>query len=252
MKKYSYSTQEQSTLERLRQPFAVYQFVDKRVATLVLSDGFCKLFGYDDRALAYFDMDNNMYKDTHPDDAARIANAALRFATKGGQYEVVYRSKIKDSSDYRIIHAYGEHVFTDDGVRLAHVWYSDEGIYREGQGQQGIELTESLSNALHENSMVKASQYDNLTGLPSMSYFFDLAEAGRDRVRENGGTPVLMYVDFSGMKFFNTKYGFLEGDKLLRAFAKILADTFGNEHSCRITAPITSPSRRKKPDWRIN
>jgi diguanylate cyclase (GGDEF)-like protein len=236
MKKYSYSTQEQSTLERLRQPFAVYQFVDKRVSTLVLSDGFCKLFGYDDRALAYFDMDNNMYKDTHPDDAARIANAALRFATKGGQYEVVYRSKIKDSSDYRIIHAYGEHVFTDDGVRLAHVWYSDEGIYREGQGQQGIELTESLSNALHENSMVKASQYDNLTGLPSMSYFFDLAEAGRDRVRENGGTPVLMYVDFSGMKFFNTKYGFLEGDKLLRAFAKILADTFGNEHSCRISS----------------
>lgn len=236
MKKYCYSTQEQSTLERLRQPFAVYQFVDKRVATLVLSDGFCKLFGYDDRAQAYFDMDNNMYKDTHPDDAARIANAALRFATKGGRYEVVYRSKIKDSYDYRIIHAYGEHVFTDDGVRLAHVWYSDEGIYREGQGQQGIELTESLSNALHENSMVKASQYDNLTGLPSMSYFFDLAEAGRDRVRENGGTPVLMYVDFSGMKFFNTKYGFLEGDKLLRAFAKILADAFGNEHSCRISS----------------
>jgi EAL domain-containing protein (putative c-di-GMP-specific phosphodiesterase class I) len=223
-------------LERLRQPFAIYQFVDKRVATLVLSDGFCKLFGYDDRAQAYFDMDNNMYRDTHPDDAARIANAALRFATKGGQYEVVYRSKMKDTSDYRIIHAYGEHVFTDDGVRLAHVWYSDEGIYREGQAQQGIELTESLSNALHENSMVKASQYDNLTGLPSMSYFFDLAEAGRDRVRENGGTPVLMYVDFSGMKFFNKKYSFLEGDKLLRAFAKILADTFGNEHSCRISS----------------
>ena len=236
MKRYQLPQQEQSALERLRQPFAIYQFVDKRVATLMLSDGFCKLFGYDDRAQAYFDMDNNMYKDTHPDDAARIANAALRFATKGGQYEVVYRSKIRDSSDYRIIHAYGEHVFTDDGVRLAHVWYSDEGIYREGRAQQRIELTESLSNALHENSMVKASQYDNLTGLPSMSYFFELAEAGRDRVRENGGTPVLMYVDFSGMKFFNTKYGFLEGDKLLLAFAKLLADTFGNEHSCRIGA----------------
>ena len=236
MKRYQLPQQEQIALERLRQPFAIYQFVDKRVATLMLSDGFCKLFGYDDRAQAYFDMDNNMYKDTHPDDAARIANAALRFATKGGQYEVVYRSKIRDSSDYRIIHACGEHVFTDDGVRLAHVWYLDEGIYREGRAQQRIELTESLSNALHENSMVKASQYDNLTGLPSMSYFFELAEAGRDRVRENGGTPVLLYLDFSGMKFFNTKYGFLEGDKLLLAFAKLLADTFGNEHSCRIGA----------------
>ena len=234
MAKYKMPRQEKTALERLRQPFAIYQFVDKRVSTLVLSDGFCKLFGYDDRAQAYYDMDNNMYRDTHPDDAARIANAALRFATEGGQYEVVYRSKIRNSSDYRIIHAYGEHVFTDGGVRLAHVWYCDEGVYREGRAQQGIELTESLSNALHENSMVRASQYDNLTGLPSMSYFFELAEAGRDRVRENGGTPVLMFVDFSGMKFFNTKYGFLEGDRLLQAFAKLLADTFGNEHSCRI------------------
>ena len=79
-------------------------------------------------------------------------------------------------------------------------------------------------------------RYDNLTGLPRMSYFFELAEAGRDRVREKGGTPVLLYVDFSGMKFFNTKYGFFEGDNLLRAFAKILASAFGNEHSCRISA----------------
>ena len=236
MNRYQLPQQEQKALERLRQPFAIYQFVDKRVLTLVLSDGFCKLFGYDDRAQAYYDMDNNMYKDTHPDDAARIANAALRFATKGGQYEVVYRSKIKDSSDYRIIHSYGEHVFTDDGSRLTHVWYSDEGIYREGRAQQRMELTESLSNALHENSMVNANQYDNLTGLPNLSHFFELADTGRDSVRENGGTPVLIYVDFSGMKFFNTKYGFLEGDKLLRAFAKILADTFGSEHSCRISS----------------
>ena len=70
MERHKLPQQEQSALERLRQPFAIYQFVDKRVATLVLSDGFCKLFGYDDRAQAYFDMDNNMYRDTHPDDAA--------------------------------------------------------------------------------------------------------------------------------------------------------------------------------------
>ena len=82
----------------------------------------------------------------------------------------------------------------------------------------------------------KKLRYDNLTGLPRMSYFYELAEAGRDRVREKGGTPVLMYVDFSGMKFFNTKYGYFEGDNLLRAFAKILANNFGNDHCCRISA----------------
>ena len=38
------------------------------------------------------------------------------------------------------------------------------------------------------------------TAAQAMSYFFELAEAGKDRVREKGGTPVLMYMDFSGMK----------------------------------------------------
>ena len=50
MQKYCFPQQEQRMLERLKQPFAVYQFVDRRVVTLVLSDGFCELFGYDDRA----------------------------------------------------------------------------------------------------------------------------------------------------------------------------------------------------------
>ena len=236
MEKYRYSPQERYTLERLELPFAVYQFVDRRVVTLVLSDGFCKLFGYEDRAQAYYDMDNDMYADVHPDDDARIADAALRFATEGGRYDVIYRTKTKVSSDYRIVHACGEHVYTDTGVRLAQVWYTDEGVYNEECGQQGIELNQSLSNALHANSIVTASRYDYLTGLPSMTYFFELAEAGKARVREHGGNPVLMYIDFSGMRFFNTKHGFVEGDRLLQSFAKILEATFGNEQSCRIGA----------------
>ena len=232
--KYRFDPGTLETLEHLSVPFAVYQFLDKRVVTLVLSDGFCRLFGYEDRAQAYYDMDHNMYKDAHPDDTARIANEAYRFATEGGRYEVLYRTKTKDSSDYRIVHSYGEHVLTDTGVRLAHVWYSDEGIYQGDCGQQGFELNESLSNALHGNSIVKGSRYDYLTGLPSMSYFFELAEAGKDRALKNGGTPVLMYMDFIGMKFHNAKYGFGEGDKLLRSFANVLSKLYGNEHCCRI------------------
>ena len=85
-------------MENLRQPFAVYQFVDKRVVTLLLSDGFCDLFGYEDRGEAVHDMDNDMYKDAQPDDVARIADAAFRFATEGGDYEVIYRTKTKESN----------------------------------------------------------------------------------------------------------------------------------------------------------
>ena len=234
--KYNFDKRTQETLEHLTVPFAVYQFVDKRVVTLVLSDGFCRLFGYEDRGQAYYDMDNDMYKDVHPDDVARIANAAYDFATKGGKYEVVYRTKIMSGSGYRIVHAYGEHVYTDTGVRLAHVWYSDEGIYTEQAGQQGTGLNQSLSNALHENSIVNASRYDYLTGLPNMTYFFELAKAGKETAQKKGVKYVLLYMNFSGMKHFNMKHGFSEGDTLLQSFAKILAETFGNEQSCRIGA----------------
>ena len=235
MERYRFSDDEFSLMENSRIPLAVYQFIDKRVVTLVLSAGFLELFGYEDRAQAYYDMDNNMYKDTHTDDAARIADAAFRFATEGGKYEVIYRSKKKDGS-YTIIHAQGEHIYTKTGVRLAQVWYTDEGCYNESDdsGNYSTYLTESLKNALFEESILKASYYDSLTGLPGMTYFFELAAAKRNEIEKEGGNPALMFMDFSGMKYFNHKFGFAEGDKLLLSFARLLAQHFGNENCSRL------------------
>ena len=235
MEKYRFSQQEQAILEGLQQPFAVYQFVDKRVVTLVLSDGFCELFGYTDRNQAYWDMDHQMYRDTHSDDAARIAEAAYRFATEGGDYEVIYRSKTGTSAEYRIIHAKGKHVTTADGVRLAHVWYLDEGACVDHDSAHRTELNETLSNALHEESILKATQYDFLTGLPNMTYFFELAEAGKEAMQQRGENAVMLFMDLIGMKFFNSKHGFAEGDKLLQAFAGELRQAFGSESCCHIS-----------------
>ncbi len=85
MKRYHFDEQLQATYESMQVPFAIYQFINKRIVTIALSDGFCELFGYDDKAQAYHDMDHNMYKDTHPDDMARIEDAAFRFATEDGK-----------------------------------------------------------------------------------------------------------------------------------------------------------------------
>jgi hypothetical protein len=60
----------------------------------------------------------------------------------------------------------------------------------------------------------------SLTGLPTMTHFFTLAEAGRAAIVERGERPVLLYMDLNGMKTYNDNYGFAEGDKLLQAFAK--------------------------------
>ena len=81
MDKYQFDPAVRENLENLPVPFSVFQLVDRRVVALILSKGFCELFGFDDRADAYYVMDNDMYRDAHPDDKARIAGVAVQFAT---------------------------------------------------------------------------------------------------------------------------------------------------------------------------
>ena len=236
MKRYHFSKQEQSVLEALQQPFAIFQFVDMRVVPVLLSEGFCALFGYADKAQAYHDMEYGLYKDIHPDDAARVADAAVKFLTQGGTLEVIYRGNKQGRSDYTMIHAIGKHVYTDTGVRLAQVWYMDEGTYSDSGHPQATELSKVMSVALHEESILKSNRYDALTGLPSLAYFFELAENWKHRLRDISQNAVLLYIDLYGMKFFNHKYGFMEGDKLLQAFAKLLLHAFGRDNCCHIGA----------------
>ena len=52
MNRYTYSDDARAALEGLQQPLAVYQLIDDRIVTLLVSDGFCKLLGYADRERA--------------------------------------------------------------------------------------------------------------------------------------------------------------------------------------------------------
>ena len=191
MERYKYDKADFSLMERSAMPFAVYQLVNKRVTTLILSQGFLDLFGYTDREQAVYDMDHDMYATAHPDDVTRIAGEAVRFATEGGEYNVVYRSRIPGSSDWRMIHARGRHVTTKTGEQLAHVWYMDEGVYSEHPDTAESIVADALKSILHTESILKGNRYDTLTGLPGLSYFFELAEAGKASIRENGGRAVL-------------------------------------------------------------
>ena len=233
MEKYQFDPAVKSSLENSPVPFAVYQFIDRRVNTLILSKGFLDLFGFEDREEAYFVMDNDMYRSTHPDDMSRIADAAFRFATEGGEYNVVYRSRAENNGRVTVIHAQGRHVYTETGERLAYVWYAVEGDYEEEEGESAGSLDRSFNQMLREGSMTRKIRYDTLTGLPNMTYFFELAEDGIRSIRMSGKKPVILFLDFCGMKAFNNKWGFAEGDKLIRAFGYLLAGHFGNENCAR-------------------
>ena len=143
-KKYVFSEETRSALESLRQPFAVFQSIDGEVCTLLVSDGFCNLFGYENNAEGVFGMNRDLLNGIHPDDAPRVANVVTRFATEGGKYEVTYRSQKKEEPGHFVVHAMGEHVYTDDGTRLAHVWYTNEGSYTKS----GSGTANTLGNAL--------------------------------------------------------------------------------------------------------
>jgi len=72
--------------------------------------------------------------------------------------------------------------------------------------------------------------YDHITGLPGMSYFFELAEAGRKKLLNNEQEVAILFFDLSGMKHFNEQYGFSEGDKLISSFSELLVKHFGADN----------------------
>jgi diguanylate cyclase (GGDEF)-like protein len=136
-----------------------------------------------------------------------------------------------------VVHAHGEHVFTENGgVRLAHIWYMDEGVCDEKNLSKGITVEHVLANALHEENIMRVNRFDLLTGLPNLTYFLELAEAAKISIRSEGYEPVMIYLDLNGMKYYNHRKGFAEGDRMLQTFARLLKQTFGNENCCHIGA----------------
>ena len=67
-----------------------------------------------------------------------------------------------------------------------------------------------------------------------MTYFYEMANENRPSLIEEGEHFVLGFANLNGMKYFNKKYGFAEGDELLRNVANIFARFFGYDKCCRI------------------
>lgn len=218
-------------LERSVIPFAVYQSVDGQIVPLVISAGFCNLYGIA-KEEAYELMSHNMYRDIHPDDKDRLIAAVSRFATEDVGLKVVYRIKTAKRKDYMVVHIQGEHFIAEDGERLAIVWYTSEGFYSsDDEGESA--LARSFNVMLREETMIRKTSYDALTGLPTMANFFKLVETARGNTQEKDTKKAIVYFDFCGMTAYNSKYGYAEGDRLIQSLSELLARYFGNENCSR-------------------
>lgn len=233
MHKYHFSKEVRQTLEGLPIPIAFYQFLDHRVVPLLLSQGFLDFFGIKEMAEGIDIMTNDMYRDTHPDDVARVADIAYRFAMKDGVYNAVYRTKNVDQDGYHLIHSTGKHMLMEDGSQITMVVYMDESSLANDVSAASQELNRYLKENVQLEGWIRRNQYDDLTGLPNMGYFIMLAEAGSKRLRQNGEEPVILFIDYNNLKYYNHTFGLASGNELLLGLATALRRIFGSEYTGR-------------------
>ena len=235
MEKYKYDSATIELLEKSDVPFAIFQMINKRLDIIVISKGFLDMFDFEEGKATYDLLEKDLFYDVHHDDVPFIADATQRFLIDDEPFDVIFRAVVRGET--RIIHAYGRHIYKENGVRLEMVWYSDHGPYVENEAfEGGSGLAPALSMAIMDRATKKTLGYDYLTGFPSMTNFFELASVGCQAIRESGKEPVILFLDFNGMKSYNQKYGMEEGDLFLLSFAKILTSYFSNQNCSRFSA----------------
>lgn len=231
MKKSDFSKEDIFLLENCHIPCGIFQYTNNKIISLVLSVGFMELFDLKDREEAYNIMDNDMYRFCHPEDVAEVEEATIQFSLYDTPYSIFYRVKVRDH--YEVIHAIGKHFYIED-QKLSIIWYADEGKYDPSLEFKNEQVIQNLVNIFIQKDKLRIYQFDYLTGLPTVAHFFNLIETFyiKNTIAYNE-TPTVLFLDLNGTKYFNAKYGFAEGDKLIKSFARLLTSTFGNDCCCR-------------------
>ena len=144
---FRFSESIQTSYENLQPPIAIFQYTENGVFPVVVSQGFCELFEFENFEQAYAALNTDSFSIIHPDDVNRIKEEIMRFLSEAGRYDVVYRSRPRKSNTPKVVRSVVKFVHEENNVVLAHIWYMDEttDVY-----QKLLSMQESVS-ALLEN-----------------------------------------------------------------------------------------------------
>jgi len=149
--RYEFPAEVRTFLEAMPLAIAAYQFVGGKVVTLLVSDGMCEFEGMNRKNLTE-SFDSSMFDLVHPDDVKRLAEIGYRYATEGGPYDVIYRSRLPESARYRTVHCVSKYMTMNDGSRVAFSFYTDiSEPVKQGEVDYA-EQTEPLARYIEEDA----------------------------------------------------------------------------------------------------
>ena len=197
MDRYTFDEKTQAAYERLQNSIAIFQLLGDGIVPIVISDGYCEMFGFDNQEEAYAALNKDVFFNVHPEDASRILDESLAGAKAGGKYEVGVLSETFSQLTARI---------RDDMNEL-----------------------NALNEQLKEDNLIleAATTRDELTEVRNRACF------RRDYVSFDDKELNLVLIDLDDFKKINDVYGLPAGDALLKETGKALTDCINSEYIYR-------------------
>ena len=210
---YHFSPEIKRFVEHSGYPMFYYQILDGQYEVLLISDGYCKMMGQPRSELMTYLGTHSMSR-VYSDDAERLRKGMLSMADRE-EASMIYRHSI--NGEYHNILCLGKQQRMEDGsvIVMAHLL--------------DLTDTDAIANEMYGEYMAgKNEEYlrDSITGLPSISYFNTFADARIGEIQEHRGIPAVIFMDVFGMHAYNERFGYEEGNHLLRTVGEILQESF--------------------------
>ena len=125
-----------------------------------------------------------------------------------------------------------------DMTQLSGIYVRKAKLLGQAETEGGPFSPQALRDAIEESNVDAAARVyetNQLTGLPSMSFFISSSDGLLQSVVQLERSPMIGYFNLLNFRSFNDAYGYKEGDNLIRFLAATLQTAFPNRSICSIS-----------------